>query len=169
MTHKGFSHIGLATNQLDKTVDFYTNVLGFRVARFDVIEIEEGGQLRHAMIDVGRDQLIAFMEPVGIAAISDTWDTGIVTGLGVPPAFYHFSFEAGTEGALERKHAELAAKGVDVTPMITHADWAKSFYFTDPNGLNLEYMSYTRDLTEEDAIETVRERATVTALVPPTD
>jgi len=167
MTHKGFSHIGLATNQLDKTVDFYTNVLGFRMARFDVIEIEEGGRLRHAMIDVGRDQLIAFMEPSGIEAISENWDTGIVTGLGVPAAFYHFSFEAGTEGALERKREELLAKGVDCTPMITHPDWAKSFYFTDPNGLNLEYMAYTRDLTPEDAIETVRDRAPVAALVPP--
>ena len=28
MSHKGFSHIGLSTLDLDKTCDFYENVLG---------------------------------------------------------------------------------------------------------------------------------------------
>ena len=30
MSNKGFSHIGLSTLNLDKTRDFYENVLGFR-------------------------------------------------------------------------------------------------------------------------------------------
>ena len=43
MSNKGFSHIGLSTLDLDKTRDFYENILGFRTVRFDAIEIEEGG------------------------------------------------------------------------------------------------------------------------------
>jgi len=40
MSNKGFSHIGLSTHDLDKTRDFYVNVLGFRVVPCDVIKIK---------------------------------------------------------------------------------------------------------------------------------
>jgi catechol 2,3-dioxygenase-like lactoylglutathione lyase family enzyme len=56
MANKGFSHIGLSTLDLDKTIEFYQDVLGFRIVRFDEIPIE-GGSIRHAVIDAGRDQL----------------------------------------------------------------------------------------------------------------
>ncbi|MGH8057603.1 MAG: VOC family protein, partial [Candidatus Entotheonellia bacterium] len=59
MSHKGFSHIGLSTRDLDRTRDFYEHVLGFSVARCDIIKIPEGGQIRHIFFNPGRDQLIA--------------------------------------------------------------------------------------------------------------
>jgi Glyoxalase/Bleomycin resistance protein/Dioxygenase superfamily len=37
MSNKGFSHIGLSTLDLDKTVEFYEAVLGFKTIRFDEI------------------------------------------------------------------------------------------------------------------------------------
>ena len=43
MTHKGFSHIGLSTLDLDKTRAFYEGVLGFKPVVADTITIEEGG------------------------------------------------------------------------------------------------------------------------------
>ncbi len=45
MTHRGFSHIGLATLDLDKTRAFYEGVLGFEPVGADTITIEEGGHL----------------------------------------------------------------------------------------------------------------------------
>jgi hypothetical protein len=39
MSHKGFSHVGLSTLDLDRTRDFYENVLGFKAVRCDVIRI----------------------------------------------------------------------------------------------------------------------------------
>lgn len=163
MSNKGFSHIGLSTLDLDKTRDFYENVLGFRIVRFDAIEVEEGGQIRHAIMDAGRDQLIAFMEARDVPGIPQEYDAGINQGLGLPSAFYHFAFEAGSEKTLEEKRQALIAKGVQVTEVVDH-DWAKSIYFKDPNGLQLEYCCYTRDLTEEDAQFKVRIRASVKAL-----
>jgi catechol 2,3-dioxygenase-like lactoylglutathione lyase family enzyme len=56
MTHKGFSHIGLSTLDLDKTRAFYEGVLGFEPVGADTITIEEGGHLRHMFFDV-RDVL----------------------------------------------------------------------------------------------------------------
>ena len=155
MTLKGFSHIGLSTRDLDRTRDFYEHVLGFRPVRCDVLKVKEGGQIRHIFFDTGRDQLIAFMEARDVPGVSADYDAGINRGLGVPSAFYHFAFEAGSLEALEKKRAELIEKGVRVTPIVDH-EWAKSIYFKDPNNLTLEYCYQTRPLTEDDARMQVR-------------
>jgi glyoxylase I family protein len=150
MSHKGFSHVGLSTLDLDTTRAFYENVLGFRPVRCDIIKVKEGGQIRHIFFDTGRDQLIAFMEARGVPGVPMDYDAGINRGLGVPNAFYHFALEAGSEAALEEKRHELLAKGIDVTEVVDH-DWAKSVYFKDPNGIQLEYCCFTRDLNANDA------------------
>jgi catechol 2,3-dioxygenase-like lactoylglutathione lyase family enzyme len=150
MSHKGFSHIGLSTLDLDRTRDFYESVLGFKAVRCDTITVTEGGQIRHVFFDAGRDQLIAFMEARGVPGVPAAYDAGINRGLGVPSAFYHFAFEAGSEAALEDKRQELLAKGVEVTEVVDH-DWAKSVYFKDPNGIQLEYCCFTRNLNANDA------------------
>ncbi|HYB44342.1 MAG TPA: VOC family protein [Candidatus Methylomirabilis sp.] len=150
MSPKGFSHIGLSTLDLDKTRDFYENILGFRAVRCDVLKVKEGGRIRHVFFDTGRDQLIAFMEARGVPGVPAEYDAGINRGLGVPNVFYHFAFEAGSEAGLEEKRNELLAKGVEVTEVVDH-DWAKSIYFKDPNGIQLEFCSYTRNLNADDA------------------
>jgi len=156
MSHKGFSHIGLSTRDLDSTRDFYENVLGFKAVRCDIIKSAEGGQIRHMFFDTGRDQLIAFMEPQGVQGIPADYDAGINEGLGVPGSFYHFAFEAGSVTALEAKRQELLAKGVVVTDIVDH-EWAQSIYFHDPNGISLEYCCLTRDIgTEDDVTMQVR-------------
>ena len=150
MSHKGFSHIGLSTLDLDKTRDFYEGVLGFEVVIADTIKIKEGGCIRHIFFDTGRDQLIAFMEPRGVPGVPSEYDAGINRGLGVPASFYHFAFEAGSEAALADKRDELHTKGVEVTDIVDHG-CSKSIYFKDPNGLSLEYCCFVRDLTKDDA------------------
>jgi catechol 2,3-dioxygenase-like lactoylglutathione lyase family enzyme len=151
MSHKGFSHIGLSTRDLDRTREFYEHIMGFRVVRCDIIKIAEGGQIRHIFFDTGRDQLIAFMEPQGVPGVPVDYDAGINEGLGVPGAFYHFAFEAGSEAALAAKRRELLAKGIMVTDIVDH-EWAKSIYFLDPNGISLEYCCPTRDVGNADDI-----------------
>jgi catechol 2,3-dioxygenase-like lactoylglutathione lyase family enzyme len=151
MSHKGFSHIGLSTRDLDSTREFYEGVLGFRVVRCDIIKVAEGGRIRHMFFDTGRDQLIAFMEPQGVPGIPTDYDPGINAGLGVPGSFYHFAFEAGSAEALEAKRQELLAKGVPVTDVVDH-EWARSIYFVDPNGISLEYCCLSRDVGNEDDV-----------------
>jgi len=150
MSNKGFSHLGLSTLDLDKTRDFYEIVLGFKAVRCDIIKVKEGGQIRHIFFDTGRDQLIAFMEARGVPGVPAHYDAGITRGLGVPSAFYHFAFEAGSEAGLEDKQRELRSKGVEVTDVVDH-DWAKSIYFKDPNGIQLEFCCFTRNLNANDA------------------
>jgi catechol 2,3-dioxygenase-like lactoylglutathione lyase family enzyme len=158
MSHRGFSHIGLSTLDLDKTREFYEDVLGFKPVVADTINVKEGGHLRHLFFDVGRDQLIAFLEPNGVPDVPAKYDAGINRGLGVPAGFYHFAFEAGSAAGLAEKRDELRAKGVEVTEIVDHG-WAQSIYFKDPNGLSLEYCCMVRNLTEDDA--TMQERFTI--------
>ncbi len=54
MSDQGFSHIGLSTLDLDRSRDFYENVLGFKAVRCDVLRVKEGGQIRHIFFDTGR-------------------------------------------------------------------------------------------------------------------
>ena len=158
MSNKGFSHIGLSTLDLDKTREFYEDVLGFKAVVADTIKIKEGGRLRHIFFDTGRDQLLAFLEPQGVPGVPTEYDAGINRGLGVPAGFYHFAFEAGSEASLVDKRDELRAKGLEVTDIVDH-EWCKSIYFKDPNGLSLEYCCAVRNLTKDDA--TMQERFTV--------
>jgi catechol 2,3-dioxygenase-like lactoylglutathione lyase family enzyme len=150
MTHRGWSHVSLGTLDMDRTLDFYENVLGFRAVRCDIIKVKEGGQIRHVFFDVGGGQLLAFMEPRDIPRMAAEYDTGINGALRVPEGVYHFAFEAGSVEGLHARRAELLARGVKVTPVTDH-DWAQSIYFRDPNGLLLEYCAYTRELNEDDA------------------
>ena len=150
MSNKGFSHLGLSTLDMDKTRAFYENVMGFKAVRCDLIPVKEGGRIRHVFFDTGRDQLMAFMEARGVEGIPAEYDTSISRGLGVPPAFYHFAFEAGSEAGLDQKRQELKEKGVEVTEVVDHG-WAKSIYFNDPNGLMLEFCCLTREFNEDDA------------------
>jgi len=158
MSHRGISHIGLSTLDLDKTRKFYEDVLGFKPVVADTIKVKEGGRLRHLFFDIGRDQLIAFLEPQGVPDVPANYDAGINRGLGVPAGFYHFAFEAGSPAGLAEKRDALRAKGVETTDIVDHG-WAQSIHFKDPNGLSLEYCCIVRNLTEDDA--TMQERFTI--------
>jgi catechol 2,3-dioxygenase-like lactoylglutathione lyase family enzyme len=151
MNNRGISHIGLSTLDLDKTRAFYEGVLGFKPVVSDVITIKEGGRLRHMFFDIGDGQMIAFLEPREVSGIPADYDAGINRGLGVPAAFYHFAFEAGSPAGLARKRDELRGKGVAVTDIVDH-QWAHSIYFTDPNGLSLEYCCLADDRPQHGAI-----------------
>jgi catechol 2,3-dioxygenase-like lactoylglutathione lyase family enzyme len=168
VTGRGFSHVGLATLDLDATRAFYEDVLGFRAVRCDVMEVREGGRIRHVFFDVGGGELIAFMEPRGVRGIPAEYDTGINGGLGVPDAFYHFAFDVDSLEALHAKRAELLAKGVRVTPVVDH-EWMQSIYFKDPNGILLEYACWTRALGDDDARMQVRATIGLRERSPVTD
>jgi catechol 2,3-dioxygenase-like lactoylglutathione lyase family enzyme len=165
---RAFSHVGLSTLDLDATRAFYEGVLGFKAVRCDIMEVKEGGRIRHVFFDAGDGQLVAFMEPRGVPGVPTEYDAGINRGLGVPDAFYHFAFEVGSLPELEAKRAELIAKGVRVTPIVDH-EWMKSIYFKDPNGLLLEYACWTRQLDDDDARMQVRFTISLRARSPVTD
>ncbi len=145
----GVHHLGLATLDLDRTVDFWTNKLDCKVAWADIIEPPQGGKIKHVFMDTGDGTLIAFMCPEKVPGIPEEWATDINSAQGLPGAFYHFAFHCDDHAQLEAKRAKLIERGVDVTPVVDH-EWCRSIYFRDPNGLLLEYCATSRPFTEDD-------------------
>lgn len=162
---KGWSHISLATLDLDATRAFYEGVLGMKAVRCDIISVKEGGHIRHVFFDTGQGQLLAFMEPRGIAGSPVEFDASLNRPLGMPEGVYHFAFEAASEAELKAKRGELIGKGVKVTPIVDH-EWAKSIYFKDPNGLMLEYSYQSRSFNEDDGRMQPRFEISVTDASP---
>ena len=155
MKHRGFSHVGLATRDMEATRAFYENVLGFEPLRCDILKVTEGGVIHHVFYDTGGGQMLAFMGPEGIEGFPD-FDAGINRGLGLPDGMIHFAFEAGSDLDLEAKRRDLIDKGVKVSEVVDHDGWCKSIYFKDPNKIQLEYCCLSRQLTPDDARPQVR-------------
>ena len=65
---RGIHHLGLATHDMEATLDFYENVLGFPARVCEMIEPETGGAIRHAFLDAGGGELLAFMKQTGYVA-----------------------------------------------------------------------------------------------------
>ena len=143
--HKGVHHIGLATHDMDGTLEFYEKVLGFRARVCEMLNPSVGGTIRHAFLDMGRDQLLAFMEPKNVPGVPEDFDAGINRGLGIRGGMIHFAFWCDDEADLVAKRGELVGKGVAVTEVVDHR-WCKSIYFKDPNHIQLEYCCYTETL-----------------------
>ncbi len=147
MGNHGLHHLGLATHDMEATLEFYEGTLGFPARVCDVLKPEAGGVIRHAFLDVGNGELIAFMECNDVPDIAADFDAGINRGLGIKGGVIHFAFKAEDEADLIAKQTELRKRDVDVTDVVDHG-WCKSIYFSDPNSLQLEYCVITQELVE---------------------
>ncbi len=138
-------HVGLATHDMDATLDFYENTLGFSAAVCEMIHPKTGGAIRHAFLDIGNGELFAFMECNDVDGVPDDFDAGINRGLGIRGGMVHFAFKVADLSELEKKRLVLIEKGVKVTDVVDHG-WCKSIYFHDPNHIQLEYCFLSEEL-----------------------
>jgi catechol 2,3-dioxygenase-like lactoylglutathione lyase family enzyme len=152
MMNQGLHHLGLATHDMEATLAFYEDVLGFQLKVTDILSPQTGGKIRHAFLDAGNGEMVAFMECNDVKGIAKDFDPGINKGLGIAGGMIHFAFKSATEADLESKRSELAEKGVDVTDVVDHG-WCKSIYFHDPNNLQLEYCTTTETNFNESHLE----------------
>ncbi|WP_305907529.1 VOC family protein [Methylomarinum sp. Ch1-1] len=145
----GFSHVGLSTLDMDATIQFYKNVLGFPLVAEHKTRIKEGGMLRQAYFEVGDQQFIVFMEPKEISGIPAEYDTGINGALGLPGGMYHFALKIHTLDGLEKMRNKLEDQGIDVSQVIDLGH-AKSIFLLDPNNLQIEFCCDIRTFTDSD-------------------
>jgi catechol 2,3-dioxygenase-like lactoylglutathione lyase family enzyme len=161
---RGINHLALVCRDMARTVDFYSNVLGMPLVK--TIELPAGmGQ--HFFFDCGGGDCLAFFwfpdAPDGVPGISapagrpDQGDLTSAVG-----SMNHVAFDVAPE-KIEEYRARLVAAGVDCTEVANHDDgeWGisdelhpgvfmRSVYFLDPDGILLEFASWTRPLGPSD-------------------
>jgi len=145
----GYSHVGLATHDMEATRAFYEGVLGFRLVAEQRTRVNEGGTVRLTYFDAGSEQFIVFMESRGVDGIPDDFDTSINRKLGVPLGMYHFAFKARSQEELDDWRRTLTGAGVEVSDTVDHG-YAKSIFFRDPNDLQLEFCYQVRPFEKSD-------------------
>lgn len=161
---RGINHLALVCRDMARTVDFYTNILGMPLTK--TIELPVGmGQ--HFFFDCGGGDHLAFFwfpeaaEPVpGVSSPSCRPDQGDArSAMG---SMNHVAFSVPAE-RIDLYRDRLRAAGIDCSEVINHDDsligishelhpgvFVRSIYFQDPDGILLEFASWTRPLTAAD-------------------
>lgn len=159
---QGINHIALVCRDMAETVRFYEDVLHMPLVK--TVALPDGGQ--HFFFDCGGGSLVAFFwwadapaAAPGIASVKK-FPYEAKTAVG---SMNHLAFhmeEAELEAALER----LEEAGVPFTPAVVNHDdspggmaremhdgvFVRSVYFTDPNGIMLEFAALTKEFTPDD-------------------
>ena len=172
---RGFNHIALVCRDMAETVAWYEDNLGMKLVK--TLELPNGrGQ--HFFLDMGNGiDGIAFFwfpdAPEGTPgdSIHGTYDDDMkptrsgVTAIGTTN---HIAFDVAPEN-LDAYLVKLRSKGVAVTEITNHSNslngghkrtydpasdngdvFVRSLYFKDPNGVLLEFASWTTTFDESD-------------------
>ena len=161
----GLNHVALVCEDMERTVDFYTNVLGMKL----IMTIDlPGGIGQHFFFDMGGSQALAFFwfteakdrEP-GISNPRENFDpevlfrdpAAITSSHG---SMNHIAFDVPPE-KFDEYAQKLIDKGIKVSPVMNHdtspsqvseevtdSVWVRSIYFQDPDGIILEFACWER-------------------------
>ncbi|MBI4363142.1 MAG: VOC family protein [Euryarchaeota archaeon] len=128
--YQGVNHLAMATGDMEKTIHFYRDLLGFRLTA----AIGEPGY-RHYFFSIDGVNGIAFFEWPGVQPLPRKPHGQPVRG---PWGFDHVAFGVATEEDLWAVKDRLAAAGFEVSEVIDHGT-IHSIYTYDPNHIPLEF------------------------------
>ncbi len=161
----GINHLALVCSDMERTVDFYTNVLGFPLIKTLDLPMELG---QHFFFDIGNGDTLAFFwfpnSPDAVPGVSSPgampMQGDIVTAVG---SMNHVAFNVPAD-KMEEYRDKLQAKGVKTTEVLNHDNsrfqvskemnpdvFVRSLYFQDPDGILLEFAAWTAVFTAADA------------------
>ena len=160
---RGINHLALVCSDMDRTVDFYTKVLGMPLVKSIELPMGMG---KHFFFGLGNGDCLAFFwfpgapgPAPGIAAPSGLPGTaGLLSAVG---SMNHVAFDVPPE-LMEEYREKLVAKGIECTRVANHDDspdqvsrhmhpgvFMRSLYFFDPDGILLEFSCWTKDVGVE--------------------
>ncbi len=161
---RGVNHLALVCKDMQRTVDFYGGVLGMPLIK--TIELPNNmGQ--HFFFDMGNgDSLAFFWFPNAPEAAPGVASPAGMPGMGelttAHGSMNHIAFDIPAE-RFDEAVAKLHKKGVKTTMVLNHDDspmqvsremhagvFVRSIYFQDPDGILLEFASWTRVFSESD-------------------
>ncbi len=123
-TARGLHHFAMISRDVEETVRFYQDLLGFPLT--DIFENRDYQGSNHFFFDIGNSNLIAFFDFPGL----DVGPYAEVMG-----GLHHIAISVEPERWAELK-AKLDAAGVDY-----QSESGTSIYFRDPNGARLELIA----------------------------
>jgi catechol 2,3-dioxygenase-like lactoylglutathione lyase family enzyme len=161
---RGVNHLALVCKDMARTVEFYRDVLGMPLIK--TLDLPHGmGQ--HFFFDIGNGDSLAFFWFPGAPAAQP----GISSPRGLPGlgslvsahgSMNHIAFNVPAE-KFDEYVDRLRAKGVALSPVFNHDDspmqvsptmtdgvFVRSVYFFDPDGVCLEFASWTTVFDESD-------------------
>jgi len=155
--YSGINHLALVCEDMDRTVEFYTNVLDMPLTK--TIDLAEG-RGKHYFFDCGGgDQLAFFWFPGGPQSVAPEEFRRITA---TPGTMNHVAFNVSPD-KIDDYQKKLGALGIECTEVVNHDDSAsgvsddisastfvRSIYFKDPDGTQLEFAAWARELTEND-------------------
>ena len=149
---EGVHHLALTCKDMDRTVDFYTRVLGMSLSA----TLDLPGGWKHFFFDMGGgNQLAFFYFPDGVEGKKGEQFPGAPWKTMPSAAMHHVAFAVESVEELERARDELIGQGIRVTDVWDH-EFCKSIYFQDPDGIQLELAAWVRPLDERDVHEPYR-------------
>jgi catechol 2,3-dioxygenase-like lactoylglutathione lyase family enzyme len=162
-----FHHVAIATKDLDATHRFYTEAMGFELAKVEAAPTPDSGWARHLFYDTGDGTMLAVWD-LHVPSL-EGFRTEISTGLGLPPWVNHVAFNSPDLEDLDLRLKRWIDQDLECV-RIDHG-WCTSIYTNDPNGITVEFCSSTRELTADDRTEALELlRAAKPALAdPPAD
>ena len=161
---RGINHLALVCKDMQRTVDSCEGVLGMPLIK--TINLPQGSG-QHFFFDAGNgDALAFFWFPDAPSSVPGVTHPAHQLGRGslatAHASMNHVAFDVSPD-KIDAYQQKLEAAGIEVTPVINHDDSAtqasreitdttlvRSIYFTDPDGIMLEFATWTRDLGPED-------------------
>lgn len=125
---KRLAHVCIGAADLERTEQFYVDLLGMEIA----FEFMRGGQRIGFYLQAGGTSFIE------VFAERESLKDGRAS-------LKHFCLEVED---IEAFITQLTAQGIDVSRKKFGADNAWQAWITDPNGLRIELMQYTKDSTQ---------------------
>ncbi|MCZ6890164.1 MAG: VOC family protein [Gammaproteobacteria bacterium] len=153
----GINHLALVCKDMDRTIDFYTNVLGMPLTK--TIDLP-GNRGKHYFFDCGGgDQIAFFWFPDGPDSVSEKELRRVSA---IPGTMNHLAFNVAPD-KIDEYRERLVSMDIDVTEVVNHDDsdkqvsedispstFVRSIYFKDPDGMQLEFAAWARELTAGD-------------------
>ncbi|WP_214366135.1 VOC family protein [Pseudonocardia sp. H11422] len=147
VAYRGVNHLALVTNDMDKTVRFYRDVVGMKLIGTTGDPDAEYPH-RHYFFSLGPGSTLAFFEWQDVE-LPPRKDSGVpASGI----LFDHVSIAVESDADLDKLQSSLRDHGMDASDFVDHG-FIRSLYCTDPNGISLEFSVWKRDLEAEPLFE----------------
>ncbi len=165
-TH-GIHHLALVCKNMERTVHFYRDILGFPLIKTleipgDVPNWSAG--MQHFFFDIGNETALAFFwypnAPEAAPGVASSEPGG---GRSAHGSMNHVALTVAPE-MLDVYRQRLIEHGIEVTPIVNHDDsrlsvspevnettYVRAIYFFDPDGIRLEFAAWVRELGPDEA------------------